>query len=149
MQHTEDIEKTRSAMHPVCFERAVDVLQSGRRILMTISGCPRLCRARRQGFGRAPDPCPSSKTILPSLVRLCSREKDFFAQLEDDFELELVDPRSCEPLTASKDLEGRIAAGGKSAINRHRGVFLLLGARRGHRCTEGRPSPLDKWPLNR
>jgi len=75
-----------------------------------------------------------------------SRERQFFAELEDDFHLEVVDPRHDEPLPTSSKLGDGDTSGGTTA-DRKPGVYVLLGARRGSRDEKERPSLLKEWDL--
>lgn len=72
-----------------------------------------------------------------------SREKDFFAQLEDDFDLHVVEPRRRQPPAISKgDFEMGVAGGTTRAAGRNRGIYLLLGTLRG---TDTQRTDLHRW----
>ena len=93
-----------------------------------------------------PSPTPPTPPPPPT-PHFDSREQDFFAQLELDFDLEAYDPNPRQPLDARLDEHTlqREEPSANSATSR--GVYLLLGARGSRQPgNEGVvPSPLDEW----
>lgn len=72
-----------------------------------------------------------------------SREQDFFAELERDFILELVDFRTSHfPLM---DSDGALGTSATRASAIDRGVYLLLGTRRGCAQGGGWPPSSTEW----
>lgn len=78
----------------------------------------------------------------PRPLRHGSREKKFFARLEEDFDLELVGSPNVERSVTEEILSG------VAGVDLDRGVYLLLGARRRRRHAKEGSSPLNEWRHN-